>query len=450
VATNAATAAAPATAHPDADGLIEEGRSRITHALRGRDFFLSAASGGAFLTAAGSLALFMPSGRHPSLGLVMLLVGSYALALRVQFEVGLGFAVPTQLMFVPMLFLLPVGWVPLFVAAGFALAYLPDHLWGAWHPDRLVVHLSSAWHAVGPALVLGLAGEPSADWRAHWPILLVALASQYAFDFASAAVRAVPRGVTVDALLRAMRWPMLVDASLAPLGLLVAYAVTDRPYAFLFSLPLLGLVAFFARERRARVDHALELSHAYRGTALLLGDVVEADDAYTGSHSREVVDLVLAVSDRLGLSPSQRREAEFAALLHDVGKIRIPGEIINKPGPLDATERALIETHTVEGERMLRKVGGLLGDIGHIVRSCHEHWDGAGYPDRLAGDEIPLVARIVCACDAFSAMTTDRPYRKARPVPEALAELHRCSGTQFDPAVVKALITVLGLPLLSR
>jgi putative nucleotidyltransferase with HDIG domain len=243
---------------------------------------------------------------------------------------------------------------------------------------------------------------------------------------------------------------MLVDASLAPLGLLVAYAVTDRPYAFLFSLPLLGLVAFFARERRARVDHALELSHAYRGTALLLGDVVEADDAYTGSHSREVVDLVLAVSDRLGLSPSQRREAEFAALLHDVGKIRIPGEIINKPGPLDATERALIETHTVEGERMLRKVGGLLGDIGHIVRSCHEHWDGAGYPDRLAGDEIPLVARIVCACDAFSAMTTDRPYRKARPVPEALAELHRCSGTQFDPAVVKALITVLGLPLLSR
>jgi HD-GYP domain-containing protein (c-di-GMP phosphodiesterase class II) len=247
-----------------------------------------------------------------------------------------------------------------------------------------------------------------------------------------------------------MQWPMLVDTSLAPLGLLVAYAVTDRPYAFVFSLPLLGLVAFFARERRARVDHALELSHAYRGTALLLGDVVEADDAYTGSHSRDVVDLVLGVCDRLGLSPAERREAEFAALLHDVGKIRIPSEIINKPGPLDTAERALIETHTIQGEQMLTRVGGLLGDIGHIVRSCHERWDGAGYPDRLAAQEIPLVARIVCTCDAFSAMTSDRPYRKARPVAEALAELHDCSGTQFDPAVVEALLAVVGLPLLSR
>jgi HD-GYP domain-containing protein (c-di-GMP phosphodiesterase class II) len=243
---------------------------------------------------------------------------------------------------------------------------------------------------------------------------------------------------------------MLVDVCLSPLGLVIALAATRRPFSFLLSLPLLGLVAFFARERRARVDHALELSHAYRGTALLLGDVVEADDAYTGSHSRDVVDLVLAVSDRLGLSAAARRDAEFAALLHDVGKIRIPSEIINKPGPLDAAERALIETHTIQGEQMLTKVGGLLGDIGHIVRSCHERWDGAGYPDRLAAEEIPLVARIVCACDAYSAMTSDRPYRKARPVPEALAELHNCAGTQFDPDVVVALIAVIGLPLLSR
>jgi HD-GYP domain-containing protein (c-di-GMP phosphodiesterase class II) len=448
VATNAATAAAPTTAHPDTDGLIEEGRSEISRALRGRDFWISAASGSVFLAAAGSLALLMPSDRHPALGLVMLVVGAYALALRVQFEVGLGFAVPTQLLFVPMLFLLPTGWAPGLVAAGFVLAYLPDHLWGGWHPDRLLVHLSSAWHAVGPALVLGLAGEPSADWRTNWPIFAIALASQYVFDFGSAALRAVPRGVSPHALLRAMRWPILVDLSLAPLGLLVAFAVMDRPYAFLFSLPLLGLVAFFARERRARVDHALELSHAYRGTALLLGDVVEADDAYTGSHSRDVVDLVVAVCDRMGLSASERRDAEFAALLHDVGKIRIPAEIINKPGPLDAAERALIETHTVEGERMLRRVGGLLGEIGHIVRSCHERWDGAGYPDRLRGEETPLIARIVCACDAFSAMTTDRPYRAARPPAEALGELHRCAGTQFDPAVVDALIAIVGVPFL--
>ena len=91
---------------------------------------------------------------------------------------------------------------------------------------------------------------------------------------------------------------------------------------------------------------------------------------------------------------------------------------------------------------MLEKVGGVLGEVGHLVRSCHEHWNGEGYPDRLAGEAIPLVARIVCACDAFSAMTTDRPYRKAMSEDEALAELQRCAGTQFDPAVVDALVAV--------
>jgi HD-GYP domain-containing protein (c-di-GMP phosphodiesterase class II) len=151
---------------------------------------------------------------------------------------------------------------------------------------------------------------------------------------------------------------------------------------------------------------------------------------------------VLAVCDRLELSPKVRRDAEFTALLHDVGKIRIPTEIINKPGKLDPDERAVIEQHTVEGEKMLEKVGGVLGEVGHLVRSCHEHWDGQGYPDRLAGEAIPLVARIVCACDAFSAMTTDRPYRKAMSEVEALAELQRCAGTQFDPAVIDALVAV--------
>jgi HD-GYP domain-containing protein (c-di-GMP phosphodiesterase class II) len=127
-----------------------------------------------------------------------------------------------------------------------------------------------------------------------------------------------------------------------------------------------------------------------------------------------------------------------------VGKIKIPNEIIVKPGPLTAEERALIETHTIEGERLLDQVGGLLAHVGRVVRSCHEHWDGSGYPDGLAGEEIPLVARIVCACDAFSAMTTDRPYRAARSEAEALAEMRRCAGTHFDPQVVAALCRALG------
>jgi HD-GYP domain-containing protein (c-di-GMP phosphodiesterase class II) len=230
-----------------------------------------------------------------------------------------------------------------------------------------------------------------------------------------------------------------VDAALAPIGLAIAFVATDHTALALLALPLVGLLRYFSRERQQRIDHALELSDAYRGTAFLLGDVVEADDAYTGSHSRHVVDLVLSVADHLELSASDRRDAEFVALLHDVGKIRIPGSIINKPGPLDADERALMETHTLEGEQMLERVGGMLGHVGRLVRSCHEHWDGNGYPDKLAGEDIPRVARIVCACDAFSAMTTDRPYRAARTHDEALAEMQRCSGTQFDPQVVTAL-----------
>jgi HD-GYP domain-containing protein (c-di-GMP phosphodiesterase class II) len=235
-----------------------------------------------------------------------------------------------------------------------------------------------------------------------------------------------------------------VDAALAPLGFLVAVVADESPYAIVLALPLVGLLAFLARERTRRIDHALELSHAYRGTAFLLGDVIEADDAYTGSHSRDVVELVLAVSRELGLDPRETRDAELTALLHDVGKIRIPAHIIDKPGKLDAAEWEVMKTHTIEGERMLEQVGGLLGRVGHLVRSCHERWDGAGYPDNLLGEQIPLVARIVCACDAFNAMTTDRPYRAGRSAGEALAEMERCAGSQFDPAVVAALAAVVG------
>jgi HD-GYP domain-containing protein (c-di-GMP phosphodiesterase class II) len=148
---------------------------------------------------------------------------------------------------------------------------------------------------------------------------------------------------------------------------------------------------------------------------------------------------VLDVSARLRLDARERRDAEFAALLHDIGKIKVPAEIINKPGALTDEEWGIMKKHTLEGERLLSQIGGILGNVGHIVRSCHEDWDGTGYPDGLAGEDIPLVARIVRACDAFSAMTADRPYRSARPVDEAVAELQRCSGTDFDPAVVEAL-----------
>ncbi|MEA2214796.1 MAG: hypothetical protein QOK19_357, partial [Solirubrobacteraceae bacterium] len=136
-------------------------------------------------------------------------------------------------------------------------------------------------------------------------------------------------------------------------------------------------------------------------------------------------------------------ELEIAALLHDVGKIAIPKEILNKPARLTEGEFELMKTHTVEGQALLDRIGGRLARVGAIVRSCHERWDGRGYPDGLLGEEIPLPARIVFCCDAYSAMTTNRPYRKAMSREAAVAELLANAGSQFEPRIVDALIRVL-------
>jgi HD-GYP domain-containing protein (c-di-GMP phosphodiesterase class II) len=428
---------------PAAEALVEESRTRRARSLSGRDRRTTWLLGAGFLAVAGPLALFSQSSRSPGVATVALLVLAYGLVSRIEFEVGSGSAVPTQLVLVPMLFLLPAGAVPLFVALAYVAGHQPGQLSGRVHPERTVVLLGNSWHAVGPALVLLLAGEPGPSLH-RWPVFLLALAAQFVFDLASSTAREwLAVGVPPTLLLRPLGWVFMVDALLAPIGLLAAVVAVGNPAAFALALPLVGLLVVFARERQARIDHALELSNAYRGTAFLLGDVVEADDEYTGSHSRQVVELVLGVSDGLGLKPRDRRNAEFAALLHDVGKIRIPGAIINKPGPLTVEEREIMNTHTIEGEILLERVGGLLGEVGAIVRSCHERVDGTGYPDGLAGEDIPLIARIVCCCDAFNAMTTDRSYRQGMPHDEALAELQRNAGTQFDARVVDALVRVV-------
>jgi HD-GYP domain-containing protein (c-di-GMP phosphodiesterase class II) len=272
----------------------------------------------------------------------------------------------------------------------------------------------------------------------------VALAAQFGVDLAANTGRQwLELGTSPGVHLRVMGLVYLIDALLAPLGLMAAFVSVDAPYAFLLLLPLLGLLGVFANERRARIDHALELSSAYRGTAVLLGDVVEADDHYTGAHTQGVTVLATLVAEEMGLDAQGRRNVEFTALLHDVGKISIPKEIINKPGPLDDGEWKLMRTHTIEGQRMLDRVGGVLGDVAKLVRATHERWDGRGYPDGLAGEEIPLEARIVSCCDAYDAMTNNRSYRKALPIAFALEELRTCAGTQFDPAVVKALVSIV-------
>ena len=425
---------------PDVIELFEEAQERVTRRLSRRERLVETLTAVAFLAVAVPMALLLPEHRELSVPLAVSLVVAYALAARVKFPVGAGFTVPTEPLFVAMLFALPVGSVPLFVAAGFLLAELPDYLRRRTHPERAVLPLGDAWHAIGPALVLSLAASGEPTWS-DWPLYVAALASQFALDLATMTAREwLALGIPPAAQLRERAWLYLVDAMLAPLGLMAAFAGS---YSFLLCMPLVALLGIFAHERTQRLRHTAELSHTYRGTAHLLGDVVEADDAYTGTHSRSVVSLSLKVARVLGVSGAALRNVEFAALLHDVGKISIPKEVVNKPGPLDEGEWELMRTHTVEGERMLERVGGVLGEVGQIVRSCHERWDGKGYPDGLAGEEIPLEARIVCACDAFNAMTTTRSYRKGMSIGFALDEVRACAGSHFDPGVAAALVQVV-------
>jgi HD-GYP domain-containing protein (c-di-GMP phosphodiesterase class II)/putative methionine-R-sulfoxide reductase with GAF domain len=204
---------------------------------------------------------------------------------------------------------------------------------------------------------------------------------------------------------------------------------------------LLGIAdqALLAITNRSLYD---ELDRSFLATMQALGNALDAKDAYTNDHAQALVGLCTAVADRLGVAGSELRDISVAAALHDIGKIGIPAEILNKPGPLTASEWAVMKTHPQLGAQILEPVRALAG-AAELVISCHEHWDGSGYPNGLAGPEIPLGARVILACDAYDAITTDRVYRKARPSHDAVQELRRCSGRDFDPQVVDVLAAVI-------
>ena len=173
-----------------------------------------------------------------------------------------------------------------------------------------------------------------------------------------------------------------------------------------------------------------------------LAQALEERDQYTGEHSESVVDLTERVAQALAMDDDEIKDVRTAALLHDIGKVGIPDEILHKNGPLDAREWEVMRQHPVIGERIMRAIPGM-GAIARVVRHEHERWDGGGYPDGLAGDAIPLAARIILACDAYHAMVSDRPYRKAMSHHDAMAELTTNAGSQFDPEVVQALVGYL-------
>jgi putative nucleotidyltransferase with HDIG domain len=191
-----------------------------------------------------------------------------------------------------------------------------------------------------------------------------------------------------------------------------------------------------------RCQLVAELEDAFLATIGVLADTVEMQDAYTADHAHEVADLAVAVGVRLGMGGAELDRLRYGALLHDVGKIGIPGEILRKPGPLSAAERDRMDEHTAIGARMLERIP-FLAPVAPLVRSAHERYDGRGYPDGLRGEQIPRGAMVIATCDAYHAMTSERTYSPAISPREAIAELSANAGTQFDPAVARALIAEL-------
>jgi diguanylate cyclase (GGDEF)-like protein len=201
-------------------------------------------------------------------------------------------------------------------------------------------------------------------------------------------------------------------------------------------LALLVGLAHQAKFAIESAEHVASLERTFVSTVEALANALEASDEYTSSHARWIMDVALLVGRELQLDRETMKRLEFGALFHDIGKIGVPSEILRRPGPLSDDEFELIKAHPVLGEKILAPIERL-ADVRPIVRSCHERWDGRGYPDGKRGEEIPLESRIVFVCDAFHAMTTDRPYRKRLSQSEAVRRLREGAGSQFDPAVVE-------------
>ena len=427
-----------------AEKLLLVGRARHSGGNPARRLLVTEAAGAVvFLATAGLLAASSFSVHSLSLVALALTVVVYVVAEGVRYPVGSAWTAPTQLAFVPMLFVLPPSLVPLIVAACSVADQVPRVFRGRLAPTRVFARIADAFYSLGPAVVFVLFGVSGFSW-AQWPVFVLAFVAQIIVDVGAGLTRTSLAERIAPSRQLPMLWLYLTDACLSCVGLLIAAAAVREPALVVLALPMIAFVWLLSREREQRLDYALALSTAYRGIAELLGHVVEADDAPTSAHSGAVVDLSRSVGNALGLDSTQRRVLEFVAMLHDIGKISVPRTILKKPGRLDDGEREVIRRKTIEGEQMLKQVGGALARVEPYVRACHERYDGNGYPDGLAGERIPIQSRIVAACHAFAVMTRDRPYRVAMPPSRALDELGRSAGSEFDPEVVHAVKQVVG------
>jgi HD-GYP domain-containing protein (c-di-GMP phosphodiesterase class II) len=193
-----------------------------------------------------------------------------------------------------------------------------------------------------------------------------------------------------------------------------------------------------------RAGLVADLERTFTITLTTLMSTIEAKDDYTAAHEEDVAGMAERVALRMGLQSARAKDVRYAALLHDIGKVAVPSEVLLKPAPLTDAEWVVMRRHAAAGGDLVARIEAF-AHLAPAVRASHERWDGAGYPDGLAGEEIPLAARIIAACDTYDAIVTDRPYRAARAPAQARAELERVAGSQLDGGVVQALLDELSI-----
>ncbi|MBJ7347514.1 MAG: HD-GYP domain-containing protein [Thermoleophilaceae bacterium] len=333
----------------------------------------------------------------------------------------------------------------LFVVAGLAAA-LYASTQDVWN---LALAALALLLVVGVVIALTLPSAGATKPRMlglFWVSVASILAATYAFDIPDLLLLMLLPMMLVACLFWHDRVTVITHLGAACVAFcipMITGDVTDVGPKLIVTLPTFLAVAVIAGTLadRFRVLRGSERER-FKATIEALSTALTARDGYTGSHSQETLTLVRAVCDELMLDEYAVDYVCDVALLHDIGKIGIPNDVLNAPGKLDDQQWATMMEHPVIGERIVGTVPGL-EDVARAIRHEHEHWDGSGYPDGLTQGTIPLASRIVLVCDAFHAMTSDRPYRQAMGETAARQELAANAGTQFDPVVVGALLQVL-------
>jgi diguanylate cyclase (GGDEF)-like protein len=302
-----------------------------------------------------------------------------------------------------------------------------------WLQDRAGDDLRArALHGHGPRNAALLEGIAVPDARARTLLDGAEPFQLHAAEFPPGLTPELARGLIAVA-------PLRLDDD--RLGCIV---VRDNRDGASFDERSMRLLAGVAHQVKLAVTNASSfesLERTFLSTVEALANALEANDEYTSSHARWITDMALHVGRELGLDAKALKRLELGALFHDIGKIGVPEAILGKPGPLSDEEWKVVRLHPELGARILAPIERL-EQVCEIVRHCHEHWDGSGYPAGLAGEEIPLESRVILVCDAYHAMTTDRPYRKRLPVEEACRRLREAAGTQFDPQVVEVFLAL--------